>query len=235
MAPPESGDAALKHVLVLAALDVEARGLARHLGLPRAGGTTWPHYRGGALEIVGVGLGASQLRERVTGRPAPSLVVSAGACGALAPDLASGDLVVPEVVLGPGAARHLTDAAASLSCRGTLLSTGELVATPEAKARLWMQTGALAVDMESASVVQWARAHGLAVAVVRAVADTARAGVPADLAGLVEPGGRVRAGRALRAVLARPRAVADALALGRHTETALRAVAMALGRIARHA
>jgi adenosylhomocysteine nucleosidase len=196
--------------------------------------SAWPHYRAGALEIVSVGLAASQLLPgRLAGRPAPSLVVSAGACGALAPDLRSGDLVVPEVVLGPGAARHLTDAAAGLGRRGALLSTGELVATPAAKARLWMETGALAVDMESARVVQWARAEGFPVAVVRAVADPAGAGVPADLAAVVEPGGRVRAGRALRAVLARPRAVADALALGRHTETALRAVAAALGRLAR--
>jgi adenosylhomocysteine nucleosidase len=220
-------------VLVLAALDVEARGLARYLGLPRVSATPWPHYRAGALEIVGVGLGAGRLPERLAGWPAPSLVVSAGACGALAPDLASGDLVVPEVVLGAGATRLLTDPAAGLGRRGTLLSTGQLVAMPADKARLWMETGALAVDMESASVVQWARAQGFPVAVVRAVADTAHVGVPPDLAAVVEPGGRVRAGRALRAVLARPRAVADALALGRHTDTALRAVATALGKLAR--
>ncbi len=218
---------------MLAAVDLEARGLARHLGLTRVDTAPWPHYRGGALEVVGVGLGAGHLAERLDGEPAATLVVSAGACGALAPDLAPGDLVVPEVVLGGAGARYVTDAVPGLVRRGTLLSTGELVPSAAAKARLWMETGAQAVDMESAAIVLWARDRALDVTAVRAVADPAGVGVPADLAAVVEPGGRVRPGRALRAVLARPGAVADALTLGRNTERALRTVAAALGRIVR--
>jgi adenosylhomocysteine nucleosidase len=233
MAPSQSRGHGLTHVLVLTAVDLEVRGLARHLGLTRVSGPPWAHYRGGVLEVVGIGLRGAHLAERLAHRPSPSLIVSAGACGALAPDLVPGGLVVPEVVIGPEGERHSTAATAGLAREGCLLSTGELVATPAAKARLWMQTGARAVDMESATIVQWARGRGVAVAVVRAVADTARDVLPADLAAVVEPGGRLRAGRALRAVLARPRAAADALALGRNTETALRAVAAALGRMAR--
>ena len=233
MAAPQSGEPRLRQVLVLAAVDLEARGLARHLGLTRVDTTPWPRYRGGALEVVGIGPGAGHLRERLDHEPKASLVVSAGACGGLAPDLAPGDLVVPEVVLGTAGARYVTDAVPGVVRRGTLLSTGELVPSPAAKARLWMETGAQAVDMESAAIVRWARDRALDVTVVRAVADPARVGVPADLAAVVEPGGRVRPGRALRAVLARPGAVADALTLGRNTERALRTVAAALGRIVR--
>jgi len=43
----------------------------------------------------------------------------------------------------------------------------------------------------------------------------------------------VRAGRALRAALARPSALADAMSLGRGTAAALKSVAAALARIAR--
>ncbi|OLE37499.1 MAG: hypothetical protein AUG00_08020 [Candidatus Rokubacteria bacterium 13_1_20CM_2_70_7] len=206
----------MTHVLVLAAVDVEARGLARHLGLEPVGGAGWPHYRGGALEIAGIGVRGSCLEERVAGGSPPSLVVSAGACGALAPDLAAGDLVVPETVIAPTGARHATDPRPGLVRAGALLTVAELVETPAAKARLWVATGALAVDMESATV-----------------ADTAQQTVPADLAALVEPGGGVRAGRALRVALGRPRAVADAVILGRGTAAALKTVAAALGKIVR--
>ena len=82
-------------------------------------------------------------------------------------------------------------------------------------------------------LLAWARAAGVPAVVIRAVSDTAASGVPPDLAALIDPGGRVNRGHALRAMLARPRAVADAIALGRGTGTALRTVAAAIGRLAR--
>jgi adenosylhomocysteine nucleosidase len=220
------------HLLVLTAVDVEARGLARHLSLSRMGDAAWPHYRAGALEIVGVGLRAACLEERLAGAR-PGLVVSAGTCGALAPHLRRGDLVVPEVVIGLDGSRAVVDAPPGLARHGTLLSVAALAETPEAKARLWVETGALAADMESGAVVAWARARGVPVVVVRGVSDTAGQTVPSDLAGLVEPGGRVRRGQAIRVALNRPRALADALALGRGTAAALAAVARVLGELAR--
>lgn len=222
----------MTHVLVLTALEVEARALARHLGLTGVAGAGWPHFRGGALEIACVGLRGACLIQRM-GAAAPSLVVSAGACGGLAPHLRRGDLVAPETVIAPTGARDATDPCPGLPRAGALLTVADVVETVAGKARLWMETGALGVDMESAIIVQWARARGLPVVVVRAVADTAGEAVPADLVGLVEPGGRLRPGRAVRAALARPRALADAVALGRGTEAALKTVAAALGRIAR--
>jgi adenosylhomocysteine nucleosidase len=220
-------------VLVLTAVDVEARGLARHLGLAPVGGP-WPHFRGGLLEVVCVGPRATRLDERATWHP-PTLVVSAGACGALAPDLAVGALVVPEAVTGEHGERLATASIAALAPRGTLLTVGEVVHTPADKARLWMETGALAVDTESLVILEWARALGVPAVVVRGVSDAATSGVPRDLAALVEPGGRVHRGHALRAMLARPAALADALALGRGTTAALRTVAVVLGRVARAA
>ncbi len=185
----------MTHVLVFTAIDVEARGLARHLGLAR--------------------------------------VESAGACGALAPSLATGDLVVPEAIVSHDGSRHATDALPGLARAGTLLTVADVVESPGAKSRLWMETGAAAVDMESAVIVAWARSRGIRVAVVRGVSDSATDAVPADLAALVDVGGRVRAGRAIRAALARPGALADAMHLGRGTAAALKTVAAALARVAR--
>ena len=223
----------MTRVAVFTAIDLEARSLARWLGLARVPGSDWPHYRAGALELVCVGPRACELDPRASRVAEPALVVSAGACGALSPGLAEGDLVVPETVVGPTGARHATAEVAGLRRVGTLVTVDEVVATPSAKARLWVEAGALACDMESAVILEWARVHEIPAAVIRAVSDTAERGVPADLAAVVEPDGRVRTLRAVRAVLARPGAFADALALRSGTHVALRAVARALGRIAR--
>ena len=225
----------MSQILVLTAVDVEARGLARHLGLAAVGSEDGVRYRGGVLEIACMGPRAGHLAERAAACRRPTVVISAGACGALAPDLAVGALVVPETVIGPDGARRPTAAVPPLVRAGALLTADDVVHTPEDKARLWIDTGAAAVDTESAAVLEWARAHDVPAAVVRGVSDAAAAAIPRDLASLVESGGRVNRGQALRAMLSRPRAVADAIALGRGTALALKTVAAALARITRSA
>ncbi len=87
------------------------RGRGPAPGPPSASGPRdrrgWPHYRSGALEILCVGLRARLLAARaVVDAGPPTLVISAGACGALDPQLRRGDLVVPEtVVVPPGTAQ----------------------------------------------------------------------------------------------------------------------------------
>lgn len=219
----------MRPILALVAVDTEAQALARHLGLSAASGPV-PRWNGGALHVACVGLRAVRL-SRVEA-PAGALVVSAGVCGALAPQLGAGALVVPDVVLGADGARHATADVTGLARRGALATVRTVVEDGAAKARLWMETGALAVDMESATILVWAAARGLPAAVVRGVADTAARGVPADLAAVVTDDGRVRPMRAVTAALARPGAVADALALRRGTAAALKSVAAALARLA---
>jgi len=219
-------------VLVVTAVDLEARGLARHLALARVAGCDWPHYRGGALDLVCAGPRAALLEARTTGIESVTLAVSAGVCGALSPDLAAGDLVVPEAVVA-GTRRLATAVLPELRRAGTLVTVDEIVATPEQKARLWVETGALACDMESAPILEWAAKRGLRAAVVRGVSDRASRGVSADLAAVVEPDGRVRTTRAMRVVLSRPRAIPEAMMLMTGTNTALKSVAAALGKIAR--
>jgi adenosylhomocysteine nucleosidase len=219
-------------ILVLVAIDLEARALARDLGLAPAG-VGFPHFRGGSLEIACVGLRASQLEARASRFRSPSLVVSAGTCGALSPALAEGALVVPETVIAPDGARLPTASLPGVPRAGALLTTDLVAESAETKARLWLETGAVAVDMESAPIVRWAAARGMRTAVVRGVSDTASSAVPADLAALVASDGRVRPGQAVRAIVARPAALGQALALRRGTTAALRAVASTLATLAR--
>jgi nucleoside phosphorylase len=220
-------------LLVLTALAAEARALARHLGLSAVPRATFPHYRGGAVEIAVVGLRAAVLAERAVAFGPCSLVVSAGVCGALSPTLRWGDLVVPESVIDTRGVVWPTADVPGLPRRGTVLAVDEIAATPAAKARLWLDSGAAATDMESGVIMAWARRRGVDALVVRGVSDTANETVPPDLAAAVTADGRTRPMRAMQAALARPSALGDALALRRGVQAALAAVAPALGTAAR--
>jgi len=222
-------------LLVLTAVDVEARTLARHLGLMQNPASPWPHFTGGALELATVGLRASRLAERAERFRPHDLCVSAGACGALAPELSVGALVVPQVVVGPDGRRWPAAPLRGLAGHGTLLSVGEVVESGAQKSRLWLETGALAVDMESAVILAWASERGARAAVVRGVSDDAERGVPAALAAAVDDDGRVRPLRAVTAALSRATALSDLIALRSGTEAALKVVAGALAALARDA
>ena len=225
----------MTRVLVLTAVDIEARGLARHLGLGRLAPSAWPHFGGGPLEIACVGLRASQLAVRASELRAFDVVISAGACGALAPGLAAGDLVVPEMVVDAAGRRWPATPLRHLAATGTLLTVAEVVETSGQKSRLWLETGARAVDMESAHVLAWAAERGVPAAVIRGVSDGAERGVPAALAASVGDDGRVRPLRAVTAALARGAAFADLVELRAGTDAALKSVAGALATLARHA
>ncbi len=234
-------------ILVLTALELEARGLARQLELACRVRLPFPVYERASahatLRVAPVGFRAvflpARSRALLAGVASP-LVVSAGTCGALAPGLRVGDLILPETVLGPAGERlsvtpRVQRAAVELARVASteiLLTSSHVVATPEAKAERWRATGAAAVDLESAIIVEWASRHGYSSLVIRAVSDTADQHLPADLVGLVTRGGRLRKGRAAALALTRPRTIPDALMLGRGTGRALRSVARLVATLA---
>jgi adenosylhomocysteine nucleosidase len=96
----------------------------------------------------------------------------------------------------------------------------EVVTSPAAKARWWQTDEVVAVDMESAHVLAWARRVGLPALAVRAVADGPGDHVPDALVGAVGPDGRMRPG-AVATVLRRPQLIGAAWALGRRSRRAL--------------
>jgi adenosylhomocysteine nucleosidase len=218
----------VKSVLVLTALELEARALARALGLEAVAGSGMPHFRDASLEIGTVGVRASELLARAERWRPPALVVCAGVCGALSPELREGDRVVPEVVITSEGQRWPVDRVSGLAAAGTLYCASGVVESASDKARLWLETGAMAVDMESALILGWARAQAIPVVVVRAVSDTSAEAVPAEFAAAVGSDGRLHATRAVRAVLARPATLGRALALRRGTASALATVARTL-------
>jgi len=214
-------------ILVLAAVELEARALARALRLPRLKSFSFPAFGDARFRLAPVGLAARVLSARfpalLEGLEHP-LVISAGVCGALDPAVSCGSLILPETVIGPRGERYAAAAAhhrrhvAALSDRGMRFATGalatvaEVAATPGAKAKLREATAE-------------AGCPGL---VLRGVSDDAEDSLSPELAALLTAEGRVRKARAAATVLRQPAIVPQALKLQRATQGALATVAEAL-------
>ena len=138
----------------------------------------------------------------------PKLVIAAGFCGALAPHLVVGDIVTsPRIV-----------------------TVNSLVATPEAKRRLADQTGAEAVDMESAEVAAVCAEYGVPCLAIRAVSDTVDTALSPGLVRLLS-GGNVSVWKAIRALVRRPAMLGEFRRLARDTKLAANKLAEELVRV----
>lgn len=144
-----------------------------------------------------------------------SSLVSTGVSGGLSPDVLPGDLIVAEQVQGPdgrySASSSLTNALHKMIsdggtgiAKGLILCKKEPVTSTREKKELYRETGALAVDMESAAVSAEADRVGSKFAVLRAVCDPAHMSLPFDPAAILKPDGDIRYGALLSLVLSRP-------------------------------
>jgi nucleoside phosphorylase len=207
---------------------LEVRGVLRRL----------PPATRRVLTVRTVGLGAATLDrlEQAQWSNRPAVVLVGGLAGGCAPGLRSGDVVVGDPVTeraGPG-----TDADPGLRVRavealeaarlryrvGPLLTVDRVIATPDAKAAWWQAQGALAVDMESAHVLAWARRAGLRALAVRAIADGPDDEVPPELGAVLGTDGRMRP-MSLARLVGRPALLGGAWRLGRRSRQALGSLA----------
>lgn len=161
-------------------------------------------------------------------------VASFGIAGGLDPALEAGTLVMPETVLDMGAGGeafaidqgwHSVLAATASSVSRKLASVAEPVTTPAHKARLFGETGAVAVDMESAIAARLAAEKGLPFLVARVIADDARLALPAAALAGVDADGMVRPLATAMALLSRPGEIFALLRLARATAEARRRLA----------
>jgi adenosylhomocysteine nucleosidase len=190
------------------------------------------------VRIVGPGAASLDRLDRAHASRKPTALLVTGLAGGCGPDLRPGDVVVGDPVATPGAeldgnggdpglrgqAVRALDVARLRYRVGRLLTVDELVTSPAAKAQWWRTQGVLAVDMESAHVLAWARRAGLPALAVRAVADGPEDEVPRELLGAVGADGRMRAW-AVASFLGRPRLIGAAWHLGRRSRWALGSLA----------
>lgn len=125
--------------------------------------------------VCHTGIGSEAAREtlgRILKEFGPEMVISAGFAGALSPALRVGSLVCDlrghQLQLGPDEAPwHL----------GKIHTAGQTIEGPLDKARLFSETGALAVDMETGAIAAACLATGARVIALRAISDAAEEGL----------------------------------------------------------
>jgi uridine phosphorylase len=160
------------------------------------------HHRG-LWGYTGIAADGAPLTVQATGMGGPSAaivveelialgarrLVRTGTCRALADGMALGTLVVPGAALpADGASRALGARgplaadpalldglrAAAPGAHGGLVASADLFYDPDPeRARPWRAAGAVAVEMETATLLTVARRHGVAAACVLAVSDGA--------------------------------------------------------------
>ncbi len=170
-------------------------------------------------------------------------LISWGCAAALAPQLKPGDLMVPEQVLSEQQAfdtdkqwsqhlQHLLPP--TLVVSGTLAESRHIVAASADKLRFHQDTGAAALDMESAAVVKAAQQANLPCLVIRAIADPVTMDLPKAVVHALNDQGRVELRKLLRFLLSHPWEIPALIKLGLHfnaAQTSLKKVAKQLNEI----
>ena len=88
---------------------------------------------------------------------------------------------------------------------GMILSVSAPICEPRDKRVLYVNTGAIAVDMESHIVATVGAAHGLPMAAMRVITDPAERALPASAVAAMRPDGTANIGAMIRSLLTRPR------------------------------
>lgn len=193
-------------LIVVTAVAPETRAVLAALRRPTR--LTLPGFRAWTAEVnrkpvilVQGGVGPARAHAALSALAMPhDLVVSIGFAGALVPDAAPGDIVLPTSVVweqgtvlarydvpsGPwrAASAALPFRLASGMRQGPLLSSPTVLASVAAKRAGHARSGAESVEMEASALIEVARARGVGVLIVRAILDTADVsleGLPADL------------------------------------------------------
>jgi adenosylhomocysteine nucleosidase len=146
--------------------------------------------------------------------PGCSGIISFGIAGGLDPKLLTGTCIVASSVIGANGVRialptnerwsQILLQSRSDAVHAPVLGIDAPVTEPKNKLRLFRQTGAAAVDMESHIAASIADSHGLPFAVLRVVADPGRQHVPqAALCGM-RADGSLDAMAVLRALWRQP-------------------------------
>jgi adenosylhomocysteine nucleosidase len=169
-------------------------------------------------------------------RFSPQGIMSFGFAGGLVSELARGALIIGTEVVCEDGARQWTmacrnlveqfsaaaDAEGLLTHQGILVTSRHIVTDPTAKADLRAESGACAVDMETAGIVEAADEAGLPWVALRAIVDSASDALsPVCLATLREDG-HVAIGRLLWMIGRSPPALGHIVRLARDTAVARR-------------
>ena len=183
-----------------------------------------------SLLLTGIGRenAAKAVREflAVAAGSPPALVLTCGFAGGLDPDLKLGDVVFET------ADENLRGKLLAAGVKTTKFFCADRIATTIAeKKKLRVETGADAVEMESAAIQAVCAEQKIPCATVRVISDTAGEDLPLDFNALAKPDKNLDFGKLLFAVATSPGKIPQLLALQRKTKFAAEQLAAVLERV----
>lgn len=220
---------------VVAALASEARALGpsmRRVGTPPLGKLALGD--GSLLALSGIGRAAAAAAAQSLVDAGVSALMTFGLAGGLDPALKSGSVVIPCELLSTEGTRYAAcrawrervAAAISPLCAvtaGNLLTSTHAIDTPADKAAAFRNSGAAAVDMESAAVAEIAAKHNLPVIAVRVIADTAADMLPRAVVA-ASKAGHVQFARLIGGLILAPHEIASLIRLAQRYRIAMRSL-----------
>jgi adenosylhomocysteine nucleosidase len=171
-------------------------------------------------------------------------ILSWGLAGGLQATAQTGTVLLPEAVVSARGQwpsdsawrERLAVALAGRFCVNQLplVSTERVLTTRQEKSAMASESGASAVDMESAAIAQVATEHGVAFVVLRVVADGPHDELPDNVESLVATDGHTRL-RGLLGMVTSLRRLHRLLALARHSLAARRQLGAVIQELLRSA
>ena len=162
-----------------------------------------------------------------------TLLISWGCAAGLAADVNPGDLVLAASVLSATGEEYLADQSALAALRaqlpagltvnqGAILESRVIVALSRDKLNLQQQTGAVALDMESAAVFAAAAQANLPCIAVRAIADPLGLNLPSAVATALNADGQIVFSRLFTDLVQRPWQIPALIKLGLNFNAAVK-------------
>jgi adenosylhomocysteine nucleosidase len=216
--PVWRSDSPTTRIAIIAALELEARIPRQVCGA-----------QGAAVYVSGPGRERARIAAESAIAGGAEALISWGLAGGLTEMAQTGTVVLPEAVVSdqgqwPSDNPWRERLAAVLERRfplvqQRLLSADRVLTTPEEKAVAAIESGASAVDMESAAIARVASENSVAFVAIRVVADGPRDELPDNVEQLVTADGRTRF-RGLFGMFTSVRRLRLLLALARHSHAA---------------
>jgi adenosylhomocysteine nucleosidase len=188
---------------------------------------------GALLAVSGIGRDAAEAAARALVDAGVAALMTFGMAGGLDPALQAGSVVLPCELIAADGTRFVASrpwrerVAAAVSplavSAGNLLTSTRAIDTPSGKSAAFRDTGAAAVDMESAVVAAVAAQHNLPFIAVRVIVDTAADTLPRAVVNASRMG-KVRIGRLIAGLIVAPGDIAALIRLAQRYRIAMRSL-----------
>jgi adenosylhomocysteine nucleosidase len=183
------------------------------------------------LAYSGAGTNNARTVSELLIRQGATRLISWGCAAALSDTLKPGDLVLPDLLIDAENTRidinpdwHAYAKNLLTSClkvhTGSLAESAGIVATGQAKKRLYAQTGAIALDMESIAIAKVARQYQLPFLAIRAIADPVNMDLPKAINHSLNDEGDIVLGKLLLFIALHPAELPGLIKLGLHFHAA---------------